>query len=425
MRSAHTSRPVRNVPSGKRTRPVSILKRKSASGAISWGYRFDSPASKAGEKRVQVCQLGFAQKKDAVEAEAKRRLEVIEEFKLAQKIASRPKVAQLTLRELLNQFLTRHCIPENVTPTTKEGYAKWLPYLSAELLDSPLEELTTLHFYDEWRRMLRSGGHTRGGTSKPLSAKTVRNIAGFVSSAYARSKKWGIKACEQNPVTNSEPPIPKKREGAVLDPQTQSTVIMAATGPWCINAYLETCAGLGARRGEVLALTWSSIVDGVAKITRSLSQTKAGLSFGPTKGKKDRNLTIPGSTMEVLEKHRVVQNTYKEKFGADYRHDLDLIFCAEDGSPLNPDSISSTISQLCKKLKLPKGVSLHTLRHSHGSHLLANGAELIDVSVRLGHGDVRVTAAVYSHGLPGRDRALAEKWDAFRQKNVGAWEVKQ
>jgi len=58
--------------------------------------------------------------------------------------------------------------------------------------------------------------------------------------------------------------------------------------------------------------------------------------------------------------------------GTSYRTDLDLIFANPDGSPLNPNSISSTVSRLCRRLGLPKGASLHVLRHSHASLLLAD-----------------------------------------------------
>ncbi len=52
------------------------------------------------------------------------------------------------------------------------------------------------------------------------------------------------------------------------------------------------------------------------------------------------------------------------------------------------------MSALFKRLKIPKpkGVALHLLRHSHGSHLLAAGMELPAVSERLGHSSVLVTA---------------------------------
>src|SRR5262249_30172874 len=97
-------------------------------------------------------------------------------------------------------------------------------------------------------------------------------------------------------------------------------------------------------------------------------------------------------------------NKFRQQFGADYRSDLDLIFANPDGTPLKPDSVSAAVSLLCRRLGLPKGASLHTLRHSHGSFLLADGVDLATVSERLGQSSVRVTADIYSHALRGRDR---------------------
>ena len=58
------------------------------------------------------------------------------------------------------------------------------------------------------------------------------------------------------------------------------------------------------------------------------------------------------------------------------------------------------------------GVSLHTLRHSHGSQLLSAGVPLPAVSKRLGHSNIYVTATVYAHALSSDESAAAEKWEA-------------
>jgi integrase len=105
--------------------------------------------------------------------------------------------------------------------------------------------------------------------------------------------------------------------------------------------------------------------------------------------------------------------------GSAYKNDLDLIFAEQDGTPLKPDSISSSVSALFRRLRIPKpkGASLHLLRHSHGSHLLASGMELPAVSERLGHSSVLVTATVYSQRITGRDKEAAKKWDEFQRSH--------
>ena len=174
-----------------------------------------------------------------------------------------------------------------------------------------------------------------------------------------------------------------------------------------------------ARRGEVLALRWQDIENGRVTIARSLSQTKAGLTFKSTKEENILVIGLPPSALAVLEEHRKRQDKFRAQFGPDYRNDLDLIFAEPDGSPFKPDSISATVSALFKRLKIPKpkGTALHLLRHSHGSHLLANGVPLPVVSQRLGHSSVRTTADIYSHAIHGQDDEAVQKWEEYHERN--------
>lgn len=61
-------------------------------------------------------------------------------------------------------------------------------------------------------------------------------------------------------------------------------------------------------------------------------------------------------------------------------------------------------------------MSLHTLRHSHGSQLLSAGVPLPAVSKRLGHSNIYVTATVYAHALTSDDSSAAEKWEAAMKR---------
>lgn len=285
-----------------------------------------------------------------------------------------------------------------------------------------VDEITPLLLHREWNRLTDSGGrHRRTKAPRPMGSKSVRNIAGLVSSAFNRAIFWGL--ASNNPVTNSEPPKWRRKEGVAFTPAQQKLIIESSTH-WRLPAYLEVEAGLGTRRGEGLALRWSDIVGGVARIYRSLSQTKTGLVFKETKtAASNRYVEIPESVMAVLSRLREEQQVFRDQFGADYRTDLDLVFCNPDGSPLRPDSISSEVSRLCRRLKLPKGASLHSFRHTHGSHLLADGVSLLDVSKRLGHANVQVTATIYAHALPGRDKEAARRWDAFQKRGLESSDV--
>jgi integrase len=154
-------------------------------------------------------------------------------------------------------------------------------------------------------------------------------------------------------------------------------------------------------------------------IARSLTQTRALLEFKGTKTEEPRPVSLPVSAIAALNEHRMVQDEFRREFGPDYRADLDLIFANPDGTPLKPDSISSAVSLLFRRLKMAKGTSLHSLRHTHTSHLLASGVPLTAVSARLGHASIRTTQEIYAHMIHGQDDEAARKWEEFQNQTAG------
>jgi integrase len=392
---------------------MSVNKRKYNSGKTVWGFQFALPGATR-QERKRIIETGFATKKEAGDAETKRQIEEQQKRDLSKAGSCVGATLPKTLSMLLQEFFVQH-VDEKLAPKTIERYHQQAGYLHPDLLAMPIAEITALHLNREWNRLLKCGGHTRKKTPRPMSGKTVRNIAGVVSSAFARAIRWGL--VTTNPVTNSEPPRLKKHYGIALTSAQQEMVFQAASGPWCMPVFLEVSAGTGARRGEVLALRWADIRDGRATIARSLTQTKQGLEFKGTKSERPRVVTLPKSTLAALEAHRSRQDEFRRQFGPDYQAG-DLIFAEPDGFPLKPDSVSATVSLLFRRLKLPKGASLHSLRHTHTSHLLADGVPLPVVSARLGHSSVRVTAEIYAHMINGQDDEAAQQWDKFRERNA-------
>lgn len=392
---------------------MSVHKRVYPSGRVVWRYVFDVPRSSR-ESRKQITVSGFATRKEAIEAEARRRVEIqnaIAKAKAGLVNAPPPR----TLANLLEEFFREHA-DRRLSPKTTERYRQKASYLSPELLAMPIQEITPLHLEREWNRLLERGGRRRyTGEPRPLGPKTVRNIAGVVSAAFGHAVRWGL--LERNPVTKSEPPRAPRSTSVALTAREIELLVAAASSPWCLGMIIELTAALGARRGEILALRWSDIQDGRARIERALCQTREGMIFKAPKSGRTRVVTIPSSALRSLEAHRLRQEEFRRQFGPDYRHDLDLVFAQPDGSPLAPDSISSAVSALFRRLKIPKpkGGALHLLRHSHGSHLLAKGVPLPAVAERLGHSSPYVTATVYAHAIRGQDDEAARRWDEAMQ----------
>jgi integrase len=393
-----------------------VYKRKNRSGKTVWYYQFSLPGATRSH-RDRVFGYGYSTKGQANDAEAARRIEEQQKHEMAKAGVSLNAELPKTLAMLLDEFCLQH-VDEKLAPKTVERYHEQAAYLDTALLEMPLTAITPLHLNREWSRLLKCGGHTRRDRiPRPMNAKTVRNIAGVVSSAFTRAIPWGL--VSTNPVTNSEPPRVRKHLAIALTPAQQATVLESASGPWCMRTYLQVDAATGCRRGELLALRWSDIVDGSATIARSLTQTRDGLDFKGTKTEKPRLVALPASAITALAAHRRQQDEFRHQFGPGYRADLDLVFANPDGTPLKPDSISASVSALFKRLKIPKpkGGALHLLRHSHTSVLLAEGVPLPAVSARLGHSSVRTTQEIYAHMITGQDEEAARKWEAYQQRN--------
>ena len=72
----------------------------------------------------------------------------------------------------------------------------------------------------------------------------------------------------------------------------------------------------------------------------------------------------------------------------------------DDGNPVDPDNWAKRVwPGIRAQAKLPTTVTLHALRHTFGSLLLADGAPVKHVSDQMGHANPLITMSVYQHVL--------------------------
>ncbi len=86
-----------------------------------------------------------------------------------------------------------------------------------------------------------------------------------------------------------------------------------------------------------------------------------------------------------------------------------LVFCREDGRPLNPRTLlKEHIYPTCEHLGLPR-VGWHELRHTFSTHLDRSGASPKTMQSLLRHSKVETTLNVYTHaGLEEQRKAVAK-----------------
>lgn len=90
-----------------------------------------------------------------------------------------------------------------------------------------------------------------------------------------------------------------------------------------------------------------------------------------------------------------------------------------DGRGLQPQYISRLFTKACAAGGFPP-IRLHDLRHTSASLGLAAGESLVEVSKRLGHSQLAITADTYTHVLPALARASSEARSAGIPRQPGA-----
>ena len=113
---------------------------------------------------------------------------------------------------------------------------------------------------------------------------------------------------------------------------------------------------------------------------------------------------LPNVCLEALKAHRKRQLEERLKAGANWL-ETGLVFTTYQkhkdgkiGAGLHPRNVLRAFHTLLAAAT-PKihRVRFHDLRHSAASLLIAAGVELVEVSMLLGHSELRTTADLYSH----------------------------
>jgi site-specific recombinase XerD len=74
----------------------------------------------------------------------------------------------------------------------------------------------------------------------------------------------------------------------------------------------------------------------------------------------------------------------------------EFLFEGAKGSKYSPVSARQILKRALSNAKIEKRVTLHTLGHSHATHLLENGTDIRYIQVLLGHNSPKTTM-IYTH----------------------------
>ena len=301
----------------------------------------------------------------------------------------------------------------NVSPKTRERFSQLIMHqVLPHHGNIPIQKLRAVHLSELYGKLLRDG-RVGGGE---LSAKTVGHVHRCLRRAFGHAAQWGL--ITQNPAALVHSPRVQQAEMEILRENEVEAMFANLRDR---NALLHTIAivalGSGLRRGELCALRWSNLDSRTLRVEQSLEETQAGLRFKAPKTKHGlRTMTLPTSVISELRAHWRTQNEHRLALGIGRSTPEDLVFPAWNNQPLMPNTLSREWSRTIAAIG-GRQISLHALRHTHASSLIAAGVDILTVSRRLGHANPTITLGVYGHLYGNTDDRAAQAIDAMLSRN--------
>lgn len=188
--------------------------------------------------------------------------------------------------------------------------------------------------------------------------------------------------------------------------------------------------GMGLRLSEIAGLRVADRVEVAGEVNTGLRRSVDGdwdiCVLG--KGGKERSVPVPGAVMGALADYMDCRGFGRDAAGWPAGVPLlaslsrGLQFATAGGEGLSASGVqrlfgghfkaaAESMGDLLDRAHLQQA-STHWLRHTHATHALEAGAELVEVQENLGHASV-ATTAIYTHARRERRKAAVERLMAF------------
>lgn len=344
---------------------------------------------------------------DALDA-AKRQLREHVKF-----VRSMPTVAEYSKRWLAGLALAN---------STIAGYKRNVNnHVTPQLGNIPLDKLTATRLARHYRELAATGRRDGTHTGEPLSANTVNKVHVAIGAMLEAAREDGI-------ITVN----PARKRGVVKAPtgkqirEQKAEMVTWTAGElqrflgWDRDVHEDelyplwlTVAYTGMRRSEALALRWGDLdpEGGRIAIRRSLDTTEANTTK-LTKTGGARVVDVDDTVLSVLRSYRAK----RAQLSLELARAGAYIFGNLEGGSRSPNEVSRRWRTRVRQARAYLGedqlptITLHDLRHTHATLLLANGEHPKVVQERLGHRHISMTMDVYSHVTPTMQRGASDRF---------------
>lgn len=282
-----------------------------------------------------------------------------------------------------------------------------------------------LIFSKAFTEQVREGGK--------LNGNTLLHYHRMLSSIFTKAVQWGI--VQDNPVKRAEAPKGEEVEVSYLEEEDVARLLAALhDAPPQYSAIVQLGLFTGMRRGEICGLRWSDI--NFEKSTISVNRTSEwiphkGIIFTPPKTRaSNRTFKIGANCTDLLKEYQLYQRAERLKAGSKWAKMVeiengktvqnDLLFTRWDGTPMDLNKVTTWFPKFLKEHDLP-AVTVHSLRHTYASLMIAAHVPIVTVAGRLGHAQTSTTTDIYAGFIRTADAAAADAmesvFDRILEKN--------
>jgi len=341
----------------------SILREERKTGAAVWTLRWrerDANGKTMRRKEIIGTVDEFPTKASALRACEFRRSTINRETKTPRTIA-----------ELVEHYRMKE-LPTK-TPYTQEVYEgyistwllpKWGSYSLSDVRPVAVES---------WLGTLKLSNGSRA---------KVRNI---LSAIYAHAMRWEF--FDRNPVTLVRQSAKRQRTPDVLTADELNAMLAELAGVYRVMVYVAATTGL--RVSELLALRWQDYDFDAGEIRLSRGIVRQHIGQMKTEASR-KPVPMEAGLADVLTNWRGQ---------CAYNQSEDYIFASVEmhgKQPLWPNSaMEKHIRPAALRAKITKRLGWHTLRHTFGTLLKANGADVATVQALMRHANASVTMDRY------------------------------
>ena len=329
---------------------------------------------------------------------------------------------KLELGSYLNDWIGNREASGELAHATIENYRRhirtWInPYLGK----SALKEIRP-YTVESWHREARKAGAT------PRTLQAAHKVLKQALRDAMRNELILSNPCDAVKTPKAEA---RKRGYLEVSELRRMLAVLDAEGESAFSIAVRLGVSTGARRGEVLGLTWEHVdfKNKAISIVQSLSQydgaRKAGkpakeikrpkTQSGKRKISLDDDVLVHLSKWKAIQARELLKNGIKQSSGTPVCCSLyDARICGVAvfaGGFLDPQGFSSKFAKFCEEYgfysSTGKRLCFHELRHTQATLLLSNGEDIISVAGRMGHASPSITSDMYAHAMPEKDRECA------------------